>query len=131
MKAHPGASPRDTLARERFAEERIQAAARFSRKVKWLSFVANFAASGAVVMGADSGSAAMITGGVSTLFSFLPLLFPHPSENIDEQQALYRKRIYGPISSSPLLPAASQVSPWIDPSGKVTGSLLTLSWQLK
>jgi hypothetical protein len=101
LKQNAGTAPRDRLARERYAEESIEAAARVGRILTWVTVVPNAVVSAGVTYSAlmmgERGQAALTAGAVSFAGSLLPLLFPTRWQLVAGEQADYKKRIYGPL----------------------------------
>lgn len=93
----PKKSTREMLTRERLAEERLEAVAKLSRKLKWMSFVTNAGAS-AYMLGTTSGLGTVMCG-LSAVTSLAPLIFKSSWEEIADAQADYKKRIYSPVAS--------------------------------
>lgn len=91
---------RDQLAQERMAEEHINSYASLARKIKWLSFTSNLAASAYAFSSSEEDSAGRGIAALSALASALPLLFPMRAEMVSETQNSYKKKVFGPISFS-------------------------------
>lgn len=100
VKALPQGSMREQLIAERYAEERIAAAASLGKKIKWISFGTNFLASVASASDAKKDSAGMAVSIAGVATAFLPLLFNYPWENIQDEQLNYKKKIFGPVTFS-------------------------------
>lgn len=96
----PYGSKREQLAAERYAEEKIDNAAALARKLKWLSFGTNLAASAYALSSAESDSTGQGVAAFGVLASAVPLLFPMKWEQVSEDQRSYKKKIFGPISFS-------------------------------
>ena len=84
------------LIRERMAEEKLEAAGKLGRKLKYLSVFSNAVAS-ALVMTEGQDDTKLI-GALSALTAFAPLLFESQWEITAETHQNYKKKIYGPIS---------------------------------
>jgi hypothetical protein len=100
VKSLPQGSMREQLIAERYAEERISAAASLGKKIKWISFGTNLIASMASASDAKKDSAGMAVSVAGVATSFLPLLFNYPWERIQEEQINYKKKIFGPVTFS-------------------------------
>lgn len=100
IRSLPQGSQREQLIAERFAEERISAAASLGKKIKWISFGTNLLASVASASDAEKDSAGMAVSIAGVATAFLPLLFNYPWERIQEEQLNYKKKIFGPVSFS-------------------------------
>jgi hypothetical protein len=98
-----GNSKRAQLTRERIAEEQIRDAARFGRKLKWMSFLTNMAAAGYMSSKAKSESTGQTLSAVAALAAFTPFLFGYRWEVVEEEQERYKKKIYGPVASTTIL----------------------------
>lgn len=96
----PYGSKREQLAAERYAEEKINNAASMARKLKWLSFGTNLAASAYALSSAKSESTGQGVAAFGVLASALPILFPMKWEQVSEDQQSYKKKIFGPITFS-------------------------------
>jgi len=111
--AMPKGSPREQLARERAAEEVIKSAAKFGERIKWLSVITNFGASlamfaleGKTLTGSsvgDKNMTAEIFMGASAVLALTPLLFKFHWTEVADEQADYKKRIYGPVAQPTIL----------------------------
>lgn len=98
VKKMPYQSSREQLAAERMAEEHLDEAARFARKLKWLSVSTNFVGSAYALSSAKSDSTGEALGIAGILASFLPVIFPYSAEQVSEDQRSYKKKVFGPIS---------------------------------
>lgn len=98
VRALPQGTMREQLIAERYAEERIAAAASLGRKIKWISFGTNLLASVASASDAEKDSAGMAVSIAGVATAFLPLLFNYPWESIQEEQTNYKKKIFGPVT---------------------------------
>lgn len=97
--AYSGSGTKDQLTRERLAEEAIDAPAFLSRRLMWLSLLTNAGASAYMVANVKSQTAAQIADFIAIGASLTPLLFPIRYQSIANDQASYKKKIYGPVSS--------------------------------
>ncbi len=98
LKELPYHSPRDQLAAEHLAEEHIDEAARFCRKLKWMSVTTNLAASAYALSDAENGMTGESVGYLGTVGALLPLLFPYRAKQVSEDQRSYKKKVFGPVS---------------------------------
>ena len=98
VKKMPYQSSRDQLAAERMAEEHVDEAARFARKLKWLAVSTNFIGSVYALSSAKSDSTGEAVGIAGMVASFLPVLFPYTAEQVSEDQRSYKKKVFGPLS---------------------------------
>ena len=98
VKKMPYQSSRDQLAAERMAEEHIDEAARFAKKLKWLSASTNFFGSAYALSSAKSDSMGEAVGIAGLVASFLPILFPFSAEQVSDDQRSYKKKVFGPIT---------------------------------
>ena len=96
--AMPAKSTREQLARERAAEQAIEAAARTGTRLKWLSFLSNGMASAYMVSNSRNDSAAKVAAIGSLVLSATPLVFTHHWNDVARQQQDYKKRIFGPVA---------------------------------
>lgn len=97
----PARTQREQLARERIAEEGLQAPGRLSRRMKWLSVVSNAGTS--AYMASQAGkSTNKAYGGLSTLVAFAPLVFTSSFEVLMDYHDDYKKKIYGPLQTAGL-----------------------------
>ncbi|MCX6118413.1 MAG: hypothetical protein NT027_12790 [Proteobacteria bacterium] len=99
----PHGNKREQLAYERIAEEGLAFPANVSRTLKWTSFISN-AAVGALIAGSASNDSTKIFGTLAFGGSLIPLLFETNWSRVYNNQELYKKRVYGPLTSiSPTL----------------------------
>lgn len=89
-------SKSDKIARERFAEEKINEAADFSQKVAFLSTSTNLFAS--IALSAYAKDDAAIVSALSALVAFAPYYFTNYWQNLADKHEEYKKKIYGPVS---------------------------------
>jgi hypothetical protein len=106
VKAIQGNGKREQLARERMAEEAIDAAAALGRRLMWLSVATNFVASAYMLSKAETSSMAQVADGVAMALALTPLLFQSRWQDVAAEQRDYKKKIYGPIASGGFLPTA-------------------------
>lgn len=98
IKKMPYKSPQEQLAAERLAEEQIDAAARLSRKIKWIAFGTNLGANIAALSSAKKDSAGQGVAIAGAVASLLPVIFPMRYEQVSEDHRSYKKRVFGPLS---------------------------------
>jgi hypothetical protein len=99
IKGQPKATKRDQLARERYAEESLEQAARLGRRLTLLSVISNLGANAYMMLNAQSGSLAFVADGVAGVLSLAPLLFSYRWQTVECEQQEYKKKIYGPVAS--------------------------------
>jgi hypothetical protein len=98
-----GNSKRDQLTRERLAEETIHEAASLGRKMKWISFITNFAANMYLASKSEKESTGSYVANIGALLSFAPFLFNYHWEGVEKSQDSYKKKIYAPVASTGIL----------------------------
>jgi len=98
----PKESTRDQLAVERISEEALARPAKFARPMRWLSVLTNLGASGYII--ATSKLEARIVGWVSAVLALNPLFFEPHWQYVNDQHQIYKKKIYGPVSTLQLIP---------------------------
>lgn len=98
--ALPSKTPREQLARERAAEEALEAPAHLIDRLSWISMLSNFAVSTYMLTNAESGTVAVPANLIAMAASVLPILFPSHWTVVASEQRDYRKRIYAPIASA-------------------------------
>lgn len=113
-----GKDERTTLLRERLAEEALERPARFMKPVQWVSVITNLSLS--VLMGSFMTDQGRGIAGVSAALAFLPVVFEDPTVNIYEKHLEYKKKIYGPLTSTGF---------GIDPKSKTIYPTAMLTWQ--
>jgi len=93
------------LARERLAEEALEAPALLQRRLKWISLVTNLGAAG--FMASSAGDApAKVSAGIAGIMAFTPLMFRNQWENTWMYQESYKKKVYGPLTGLGFAPDA-------------------------
>lgn len=97
LKKMPNKTKAQILARERAAEEYINELGSLGKKIKWMSFLTNFAASAYMLSNVESDSKAEVADALALVFSFAPLLFESRWEKVRDIHADYKKKIYAPI----------------------------------
>lgn len=98
----PKKTKRDDLTRERLAEEALNAPARLATKLKWFSIATNLWASAQLLQNAEPES--RMTVGIASVAAFAPLLFDYRWSQVATQHREYKKKIYGPVASTVLIP---------------------------
>lgn len=113
VKNLPRKTTREQLTRERMAEEVIAKRGRLGRTLKWLSVGTNFAAGAYMVSKAQSGTISVVADGLTLAMAFAPVLFPYHWEDVANEQADYKKRIYAPVAQGgwTLEPATGKPAP--------------------
>ena len=109
-------TPAEKLVRERMAEEKLNSMVRTGRIINW-----SFALSNALIcqnLQNSSGTTGQTMGSACILASLAPLIINTNWTTVKKYQDEYRKKIYGPIASSALLPTG-------DKQGVVPGVALT------
>lgn len=96
IKKMSGKSKRDKLARERRSERILREAAQLAKRLKWMSFISNFAASG--YMTSNSNKDTELYGAFGVLMAFTPFVFDSRWIMLDEEHQSHKKRIYGPVA---------------------------------
>lgn len=113
----PARTDREKLIRERLSEETIRNAAAAGRRLSWISFATNLAASAAVAGTAESDSLALWAGIGGAALSFTPLIFRYNWQKVADYHENYKKRIYGPVAS---------IGPAVAPDGRTLVTALSL-----
>ncbi len=107
LEGMPRKSVREQLTRERMAEEALRRRARIGMTMKWLSAATNFGAAAYMFGNASSGSFGKVADGIAMALAFSPVVFRYHWQDVAEEQADYKKRIYAPVASAGLLRVAS------------------------
>ena len=102
IKKMPAKTKREQLARERFAEMAINDAASAGRRLNWISFITNGAASGMMV-GQHEGSSGVAFATIAAVGSILPIIIGTQWQSVANQQRKFKKRIFGPVGSATML----------------------------
>lgn len=100
----PKTTAREQLTRERIAEEALYAPAELANKLKWFSLASNLYATASLVKNSHEDSRLNI--GVAVAASFAPLIFESRWSRIASTHRDYKKKIYGPLATSTLLPVS-------------------------
>lgn len=117
----PAKTQRESLTKERTAEETIYRAGKLGSNLSLLSFGTNFLASAYMLTRADKSTKSFPIDFLAVLTSFSPLIFSSSWQVIANDHRDYKKRIYGPVASATLLPEAA--------TGKVVpGVALSMNW---
>ena len=98
----PKGTEREQLTRERLAEEALYAPAALATKLKWFSVASNLYVSSALVKNSHIDS--RMTIGVAIVSAFAPLIFDSRWSQVASTHREYKKKIYGPLAMSTLLP---------------------------
>jgi hypothetical protein len=91
-------SPSSALLKERLAEEALERPARFMRAVRWASVLTNFGIN--VAMASFMTDQGRLSAGVAATLAFLPLVFDDRTIVVYERHQEYKKKIYGPLTST-------------------------------
>jgi len=91
-------SKRDSLARERAAEETLIDAGMFARRLSWMSLISNGAV-GVAMVSASKEPLQRIAAGAALGGALLPVLFKHHWRATADAHEDYKKRIYGPLAA--------------------------------
>ncbi len=118
----PAQSTRDSLTRERLAEEEINRLGRLSRTLKWLSVATNAFASVQLLSNAKADTTSRTVDILALGASFFPLLFTNHWEDVAQEQQQYKKKIFGPIASTLLLPVTVRERTFFVPGVGLTAS---------
>lgn len=106
IKSMPAKTERERLAKERAAEEGLEAPALLASRLGWLSFATNLGVSAYMASQAHDALPLAFCG-LSAVTAFAPFVFPAHWESVWKYQQDYKKKIYGPIKVSLLPPADS------------------------
>lgn len=98
-----GEGKRAQLARERLAEEAINDAAKFGKRLDYIAMGSTFVANiyMASVVEADTLSEPLTYLGAAT--SIVPLIFKNYWSKVGKSQRSYKKKVYGPIAFNTIL----------------------------
>ena len=98
-----GKGKRAQLARERLAEEAINGAAKFGKRLDYIAMGSTFVANlyMATVVEADTLSEPLTYLGAAT--SIVPLIFKNYWTKVGKSQRSYKKKVYGPIAFNTIL----------------------------
>ena len=102
VKRLPKNGAKKRLARERLAEEQLQANATFARRLDRVAAVTNFLAAGFIV-GSTENLTTQLVGVGAIALSFAPLAIDGSYIKAYDHHEQYKKRIYGPIAQSTIL----------------------------
>lgn len=95
-----GKDLRSQLMRERLAEESLEAPAKLTAPVRYASVATNLAIS--LLMGSFLSDEGRVIAAGSAAFAFLPLIYDDPAVYTWEKHQEYKRKIYGPVSSTGL-----------------------------
>jgi hypothetical protein len=96
IKKLPQKTKQQRLARERLAEEKINAAGNLGKKIKYLSLATNILANSLILMEAQED--AQVSAAIAVIGAFTPFVFESRWETVSDLHRDYKKKIYGPIS---------------------------------
>lgn len=100
----PRKSQREMLTRERFAESEIQSQAKVGRLMRYFAAATNLAASVYMVSNSEKNSVATVFDAGAIALSLTPVIFSTHWETVAKEQAEYKKRIYGPVVGTGVMP---------------------------
>ena len=86
------------LIKERMAEEGLEAPARLGKRLMYLSVISNAAVSASML--GVGGREATLVSGLAVLAAFAPMFFEYRWNDVYDKHIDYKKRIYGPLTSS-------------------------------
>ena len=109
LKRFPNKTRSQKLTRERMAEEHMKKASVIGKRLVWTSFATNLVAS--TYLAASSEDEATIVSILSALASAAPLFVKYNWEEVYDAHNDYKKRIYGPVSSTGILKSPSDDKP--------------------
>jgi len=92
-----GGDKKAQLARERLAEEALEAPAILQGRLKWIALASNLGAAGFIASSAGDAST-KITAGIAGIMAFTPILFSNHWEDTWRYQESYKKKVYGPLT---------------------------------
>lgn len=99
IKNSPTSSKREDLTRERLAEEYIRIPSSLASKLEWMSLISNLAIS--AYLGGRSSGKGSDAAAIAACMSFTPILFSYYWHDVYENQEIYKKKIFAPISLQP------------------------------
>jgi hypothetical protein len=103
IKRVKGKSKRDQLTRERLAEEAINSAGKLGKRLDYLGVATNLLAGAYMMSNVKKDTISEVTNLVAIVTAFTPLLFQNHWSDVSKTQNSYKKKVYGPISFSPVL----------------------------
>jgi hypothetical protein len=98
-----GKSKRDQLTRERLSEEAINNAARLGKRLDYLGVTTNLIAGGYMMANTKKDTISEVINALSIVTAFTPLIFKNYWSDVAKTQNSYKKKVYGPISFSPVM----------------------------
>ncbi|MBT7609876.1 MAG: hypothetical protein HN576_08970 [Bacteriovoracaceae bacterium] len=98
-----GKSKRHQLTRERLSEEAINNAATLGKRFDYLGVATNLLAGGYMMLNVKKDTISEVTNALSIITAFAPLVFENYWSDVAKTQNGYKKKVYGPISFSPVL----------------------------
>lgn len=97
---YPGKDERSVLMRERLAEESLERPATIMRPLTVAAVLSNITLS--IACGAYMNDQGKLMAGGSAILGLLPVLFEDPTIMIYDKHLEYKKKIYGPLTSTGL-----------------------------
>lgn len=107
VKKLPSKNKRLKLNRERRAEEALEDAANFGKRLNYIGAALNLGAA-AAVLGSTNDSQTRIQAAMSAGACILPLIFDHPWVKTYEKHRDYKKKIYAPLVRMEYTPSLQQ-----------------------
>jgi hypothetical protein len=98
-----GKSKRDQLTKERLSEEAINHAASLGKRLDYLGVVTNLLAGGYMMASVKKDTISEVTNILAMVTAFTPLIFKNYWRRVAKTQNSYKKKVYGPITFSPVL----------------------------
>ena len=100
----PKNTPREKLYRERVAESEIEFAASLGRRIKWISAISNIGAGAYMIIASGADLQQKGIAGAAIITALLPFVFSSHWITVAEEQADYKKKIYGPLADATAAP---------------------------
>jgi hypothetical protein len=123
MKKMGKMSKRDMLTIERLAEEEINSLAKMGMRLRWLSFATNAGIASMLnssnAQKTEDQEGAAFVANLSMVTALAPLFFKTRWEHVADEQEKYKKKIYAPVSMTPIL---------TDPTKTVAATGFNLLW---
>lgn len=98
IRKYPAKDQRQLIARERLAEEKLEAPYRLGKKLMILSVLTNAATAGYLLSKVESSTTSQAVNIVAAAASFLPLIFQYHWRTVALKHRDYKKKIYGPVA---------------------------------
>ena len=98
-----GSTTREKLTKERLAEEALNSAGRLGKRLDYIGFGTNFLASIYMMASAKKDTISTAANAVALVASITPLIFENYWSTTAKTQRSYKKKVFGPISFSPVL----------------------------